>query len=160
MEALEIAKNSLKLLSNRTAEYLINDMGLEIENRNVEPESIESFSLESYTALINLKQDMSGTIGLSVSTALAKFMVSQFVFGEVTDDEVEEMAGDSVAEILNVVLGNVLKDFAAVRDGGKVDISTPYIMNKTSKISKTADGIMVISQFRTNHGKVILTYFG
>ena len=160
METLEIAQESLKLLSDRTAEYLINDMSLEIENIDVKPESIDSFSLESYTALINLKEGMSGTIGLSVSTALAKFMVSQFIFGEVSDDEVEEMAGDSVAEILNVVLGNVLKDFPIVKAGGKVDISTPYIMNKTSKISKTQDGIMIISQFRTNHGKVILTYFG
>ena len=160
METIDEIKIALKALSTRTCEYLINDMGLEIENKESESEEVDSFSLEAYTALINLKQDVSGTIGLSVSMALAKFMVSQFIFGEVSDEEIEEMAGDSVAEILNVVLGNVLKDFPAVKNGGKVDISTPYVMNKTSKISKTEGGVILINQFITNHGKVIITYFG
>ena len=103
---------------------------------------------------------MNGTIGLSVSTKLAKFMVEQFVFGELSSEEVEEMAGDSVAEILNVVLGNVLKDFPVVKNGGHVDISTPYIMSRTMKISKTKSGLMVINQFNTNHGRLVLTFFG
>ncbi|RLA81844.1 MAG: hypothetical protein DRG78_08525 [Epsilonproteobacteria bacterium] len=157
---LELATEAIEILSKRTCEYLINDMSLEIEDTTVSPSKIDSFTLESYTSLINLKFDMNGTIGLSVSTSLAKFMVSQFIFGEVSDEEVEEMAGDSVAEILNVVLGNVIKDFTVVRKGGKVDISTPYIMNKTTKISTAKSGLMVVNQFSTNHGKLILTYFG
>jgi CheY-specific phosphatase CheX len=136
------------------------DLSLNIVNTSAEPESIDSFKLESYTALINLKSDMCGTIGLSVSTNLAKYMVGQFMFGEVSDEEVEEMAGESVAEILNVVLGNVLKDFPVILDGGKVDISTPYIMHKTSRISKSDGCLMVVNKFDTDHGKLILTFFG
>jgi len=158
--SLETAKETIKILSKRTCEYLKEDMSLEIEDTSIVPEDIDFFTLESYTALINLKFDMTGTIGISVSTSLASFMVGQFMFGEVSDEEVDEMAGDCVAEVLNVVLGNVLKDFPVVKNGGKIDISTPYVMNKTTKISKTQSGLMVVSRFNTNHGKLILTFFG
>lgn len=160
METLETAKETISILSKRTCDYLIDDMSLEIEDTKIEPEDTVSFTLESYTALINLKYDLNGTIGLSVSTDLARFMVGQFMFGEVSDEEVEEMAGDTVAEVLNVVLGNVLKDFPIVKNGGQVDISTPYIMSRTTKISKTKSGLMVVSQFKTNHGNLVLTFFG
>jgi CheY-specific phosphatase CheX len=159
MESIEDAKFSLEALAKRASKYLEDDLGLELENTDLFIEEVDVFNLESYTALINLKHEMSGTIGFSVSINLARFMVGQFVFGDVSDEEVEEMAGDCVAEILNVVLGNVLKDFPAVKDGKQVDISTPYIMNKTSKISKTNAGTMLVCRFKTNHGKVILTYF-
>jgi CheY-specific phosphatase CheX len=152
------AKEALVILSKRTCEYCINDLSLEIDDTSPIPQNLDSFSLASYTALINLKNDMDGTIGLSASTSLAKFMVGQFMFGEVSDEEVEEMAGETVAEILNVVVGNIIKDLPKVKAGGKVDISTPLVMNKTLKISKPQDGIMIISQFNTNHGALVLSY--
>ena len=157
--SLENIAEVLEILSARMCEYLADDLSLEFEDSLIRPTKIDSFKLESYTALINLKSDMNGTIGLSVSTSLAKFMVSQFIFGEVTDEEIEEMAGESVAEILNVVLGNVIKDFPITKEGGKVGISTPYIMHKTSHISKSDGGLMVVSKFNTNHGELILTFF-
>ncbi len=159
MDSIDNAKLILNLLSNRTLDYLINDMHLEIKNSTINIEIVNSFSLEEFSALIALKEDMNGTIGLSTSTSLTHYLTRKFVFGEVSVEEVEDMAAETIAEILNIVLGNILKNFPIVQKGGKVNISTPYIMTSSSEISKSKKGSILICRFDTNHGKVILTYF-
>ena len=150
---------TIEKLAERTIEYLQNDLGLAIKDDSIDVQEVEHFSLEAITALINLKNDAHGTIGLSVSMELAKFMLEQFALGDLEPEEVEELAGETVAEILNVVLGNIIQYIPVVIDGGTVNISAPYIMNKTSKISKSAQGKMYINNILTGHGKVILTFF-
>jgi len=159
MSVLKNAKETLSIISKRTCEYLQDDMSLDIENNSITLDVLDSCFLETYTALINLKYDMDGTIGLSASTSLAYFLVEHFMCVKVNDNELEELAGESVAEILNIILGNVIQDFAVVKNGGQVDISTPFIIDNTAKIAKTKKGLMIIGEINTNHGKLILTYF-
>jgi len=149
----------IEKLAERTMEYLQNDLGLTVDNDSINAQEVEQFSLEAITALITLKNDASGTIGLSVSMELAKFMLEQFALGDLEPEEAEELAGETVAEILNVVLGNIIQYMPVVINGGTVNISAPYIMNVTTKISKSKQGKMYTSNILTNHGKVILTFF-
>ena len=153
------AQETLRHLLERTFSYLIEDMSLELDdNVPLHVEEADAVSLLEETALIEISGDVNGEFFISLDRNLAKFMVAQFVFGEVTDEEAEELIEGLVAEMLNVVLGNVIQYFPAVKRGGVTNISTPYVIHQVKEIDNSDLNSIQIGKIETDKGLVLVGF--
>ena len=149
----------LEKLSIRTIEYIKNDLSMNEISDEFTIEEVDNLVLMDISALIALSGEEKGTIGLSVSDALAKEMVKNFIYGEIAEDKLSELASENVAETLNIVLGNILNQLDSVKNGAQMDISTPYIMHNSVTISKKTDGKMYSCRLKYQDEYIILSYF-
>ena len=86
-------------------------------------------------------------------------MVKNFNFGDIPAEEIIELASENVAETLNITLGNILKDLTIIKEGGSVNISTPYTMHNTVNITKKQNGMMYLCRLKSNEEVILLSYF-
>jgi CheY-specific phosphatase CheX len=153
------AQETLRHLLERTFSYLIEDMSLELDdNVPLHVQESETVSLLEETALIEISGDINGEFFISLDRNLAKFMVAQFVFGEVTDEEAEELIEGLVAEMLNVVLGNVIQYFPAVKRGGVTNISTPYVIHQVKEINNSDLNSIQIGRIESPKGDILVGF--
>ena len=157
---MNICNEILSKLAVRTIEYYNNDLGMSEIKSDYSVEDVDHINYLDISTLISFSRDLSGTIGMSVSSGLARKMVENFVFGNMDEDTIEELASENVAETLNVTLGNILQDIAVVKEGGKVEISTPYTMHNSVVITKKKDGHMCLCKLKYGEDEEIyLSYF-
>ena len=145
-------------LANRTIEYFRNDLILPAES-SYEIVEVEKIDYLDITTLITLSDDMTGTVGFSVSNDLALNMVENFIYGNVSPKEMIELASENVAETLNIALGNILKELTIIKKGGSVNISTPYTLQNSVSLTKKRDGLMYLCKLKSNNEVMLLSYF-
>jgi len=148
----------LEKLAKRTIIYLNEDLGLDISNK-FQINEVEQIDYLDISTLISLSNDMAGTIGMSVSNNLAYKMVKNFIFGELSTDELEALSSENVAETLNVTLGNILHELDVIKNGGTIDISTPYTMHNSVCITKKKNGVMFLCHLKLDDELILLSYF-
>ena len=148
----------LTKLANRTISYFKENLELVIDD-NFTIEDIEKIDYLDISTLISLSNDMAGTVGMSVSNNLAYKMVENFIFGELSTDELEALSSENVAETLNITLGNILHELEVIKNGGTVNISTPYTMHNSVCITKKKNGIMFLCHLKLNDESILLSYF-
>jgi len=145
-------------LANRTIEYFKNVLELPIES-SYEVVAVEKIDYFDITALITLSNDMSGTVGFSVSNDLAFKMAESFIIGDVSNNEMSELSSENVAETLNITLGNILQELTVIKEGGSINISAPYTMHNSVSITKKSNGIMYLCKLKSSNEVMLLSYF-
>lgn len=148
----------LEKLAKRTISYFQDDIAMQIDT-NYEIVEVDKIDYFDITTLISLSLDMSGTVGMSVTNELAYEMVKNFIFGEVSQEEIEEMSAENISETLNITLGNIISELSVIQKGGKVNISTPYTMHNSVTITKKKNGKMYLCKIKSGDDTVLLSYF-
>ncbi len=149
----------LENLAKRTIEYLNNDLSIKDVEKKFEILNVDKLDLLDISAMIALSGSLKGTVSLSVSNNMAYKMVENFIYGEMKKDELEELAGENVAEILNIVLGNILAQLNNPAQGVHIDISTPYTLHNSVSITKKKDGTIYFCELKYKNDKILLSYF-
>lgn len=150
----------LEKLSVRTIEYLKNDINLDIViDKNYTIDAVDFIDYHDISVLISLNKDMEGTVGMSVSKELSFEIAKSFLFGEPTQEEIDELSSEGIAETLNITLGNILQNLTLIKAGANVGISTPYIMTNKVNIVKKKNGKMFIVHLKYKNDTIILSYF-
>jgi len=147
----------LEKLAKRTIEYFKNELRLEI-NKNFTIREVNKIKLLNISSVISLSKDMSGSLVMSVSKELAEKMLQGFMSFEIKEEERQQLSQENVAETLNILLGNILQDLSLVKQGGTVNISTPYTIN-TSLLSKKENAPMYLCTLKIKSEILILSYF-
>jgi CheY-specific phosphatase CheX len=148
----------LEKLSQRTIEFFSDDLSISIEQLGNLKE-VDEINYNDITTLISLTGDIGGTVGMSVSSDFSKVMAEAFLFGDATQEEIDDLSTESVAETLNVTLGNIIDKLSIIQNGGKVDILSPYTMHNSVTITKKKNGFMLISKLKFDKYDIILSYF-
>jgi CheY-specific phosphatase CheX len=156
---MNIDKEVLTKLAKRTIDYLRDDLSMVDISEKYSIEDVDSINYLDISALVSLSKDLNGTIGMSVSRDFAHEMVKNFIYGNMDPKVVEDLSSENVAETLNITLGNILQDIDIIKSGGKVEISTPYIMHNSVSITKKENGKMSFCKLTYNDEEIILTYF-
>lgn len=148
----------LEKLAQRTIDYCNNELSVNIENdfKIIKIDKIDYFDI---SALISLSNDMLGTVGMSVTNELANKMVEGFIFGDISKEEISELASENIAETLNITMGNILKELTVIKEGGTVNISTPYTMHNSVTITKKENGLMYLCKLKSKNETILLSYF-
>lgn len=156
---MELSQEILQKLTKRTIKYINEDLALGEVSQEFEIDEVDKLDLLDISTMIALSGSIKGTVGLSVSNELAFKMVEGFIYGEMAQSELEELASENVAETLNIVLGNILSELDSVNKGEIIDISTPYTLHNSVSITKKKNGKMYLSILQYKDEKILLSYF-
>lgn len=156
---MEFSSEILEKLALRTIEYIKKDLGMQELEDEYSIKEVDQLDFLDISTLIALSGSVKGTVGMSVSNDLAYLMVKNFIFGEVEEATLKELASENVAETLNITLGNILTDLTSVKKGDDIDISTPYTLHNSVSISKKKNGHMYLCLMRYKKEEIILSYF-
>jgi len=156
---MELDSNILKKLTIRTIDYLKQDLGMNDINNSFNIEKVDSIKYKELTSFISLSMDIKGTFFISVNNAISKEMVKNFIYGEVSEDVIDELSSENLSETLNVVVGNILSEIEIIKNGGNVDMSTPTLVEDNSiLIDKIYDKLYICKIIYKNE-EIILGYF-
>lgn len=148
----------LAKLVKRTVAYFNDDLSLKMDE-DFSIEEVDHIDYLDTTSLITLSKDMMGTIGMSGSKKTTYTLAKAFLFGESTQEEIEELSEETIAEILNVTMGNIINELEIVKNGGTVEISTPYTMHNSVSITKKKNGKMYLCSLKFDEQTILLSYF-
>jgi len=156
---MELTLEVLEKLAVRTIEYINNDLGMNGVSKEFKIEEVNQLDFLDISTMIALSGYLKGTIGFSVSDKLAYEMIQNSIFGEIDEDELEELVSENVAETLNIVLGNILNQLEGVKNGQPIDISTPYTLHNSVSITKKKNGKMFLCLLSYKEEKILISYF-
>lgn len=148
----------LKVLADRTVEFFNNDLSMKV-SENYCIEKVDELKFSDITAFIDLKGDLPGTVGMSVSADLSQKMAKSFTFGELPQDELDALASETVAEVINVTLGNILQYIQLLTHGCNIDISVPYLMTKDTQLEQKKDSFGYLCELNFEDETIILIYY-
>lgn len=148
----------LEKLAIRAIDYFKDELSLDMKN-NFTIKEVDEINYLDITSLISLSSDMTGSIGMSLSNNLACEMLNNFISVDMEENEIKELSVENVAETLNIILGNILKDLSVLKNGGTVNISTPYTLHNSVAITKKENGNMYMCELTVKTEIVILSYF-
>lgn len=149
----------LEKLTKRVIKYLIIDLNMYNIDEDFLISEVDTLEYNTVTTFIALSGDTNGTVGLSISDELATIIVEKFIFGEVSKDVIEEFTLQTVQEVLNITMGNIIKDLNIVKNGGKVEISTPFTLDKSEYPTKDKCSKIYTTEIQYDDQKIILSYF-
>ena len=152
-------KEILEQLAIRTISYFKDDLLLDKISSDITIEDVKKIDYCDITTFIALSGQLSGTLGMSVPNDVAFDMVKNFMFGEMSEEELQELSSENIAETLNITVGNILPELEVVKAGGIVNISTPYTMHNCVTITKKKDGIMLLVKLKYEDKDILLSYF-
>jgi len=156
---MELDSNILKKLTIRTINYLKQDLGMNDINNSFNIEKVDSIKYKELTSFISLSMDIKGTFFISVNNAISKEMVENFIYGEVSEDVIDELASENLSETLNVVVGNILSEIEIIKNGGNVDMSTPTLVEDNSILIDKNYDILYVCKIIYKNEEIILGYF-
>jgi CheY-specific phosphatase CheX len=147
----------LEKLSLRVIEYLGDEVGLQVSDK-FSIKNVEGVQSLYVSAIISISKDMCGTIGISVPKSMIAPITESLIFAKIEDSEIEEYAEDTISEVLNIILANVVQNLTVIKNGGEVKITTPSIVRNREELQKNKDCQMYISELNVNNEKVLLSY--
>jgi two-component system chemotaxis sensor kinase CheA len=146
----------LQKLSSRTISYYHEELNMNI-NTTIKIKEIKKLKLLDISVAIPLTNDMDGTVYMSVSNKHARLLINDFIDDSMDDCEIKELAEGNIQELLNITLGNILKDLNIMKNGGVVGIKIPSIIN--SELENEDNSRILISELNLNNENIILGYF-
>jgi len=146
-------------LTKRVIEYLKINLGIDKVEEDFFISDVDTLEYHCITTFISLSGDITGTVGLSVSHKLATILVEHSIFGEIDKKLIEELTIQTTQEILNITLGNIIKELNIVKNGGKVEISTPYTLDKKDYPTQEKYTKIYSSKIKYSDEDIILSYF-
>ena len=152
---MEFYQNILEKLSKRMITYIKDDLHMPNINQQFIIEEVDLINYNDITSLISLSGEKAGTIALSVSNDFSKEMAKNFIFGEVNESTIEELASENVAETLNIILGNILNEIEVKN----INISSPHTLHNKVTITKKTNGRIFFSKLQYKDEEIILSYF-
>ena len=85
-------------------------------------------------------------------------LTKRFTYGEVSDEEVEELKEAVGSEIANILIGHSLP---LMPNGGKgITITPPLTLDDCKRISKSQSSNIIKFELKTNYGMIMLAVFG
>jgi CheY-specific phosphatase CheX len=143
----------LEKFTIRLISYLKTELNIKQIDENFTIRCVDGLYHQKNIVYISFIGDIDAIIGLSVSHNLATLMLKHFFTEELDQESIDELAVQTVEEVLNIVAGNIIQHLDVVKNGGTIEISPPY-----KEISKTYRNIY-LSRIRYGDENIEVSYF-
>lgn len=148
-------KNILLHLMNRTANFLEKDMEIEVIDQNLQVTCPNEIKLKKNTAMIGLGGGINSLVSVGSCEKLLSVLIEEFLEGEEIEyDEYNDIQDSICCEIVNIIVGNVLK---TPSDGSVIDITPPILINEAKSLCKYKDSVIVNITTKTKFGDMLLS---
>ncbi len=131
---------------------LINNFELEVQSNEVIEQSQSRFELKELTTMIFVRGVIEGYFMMTLNRDIAEYMSSQFVLGDLSQEEVAIMMEEVVGECLNLILGSAFKHFPQIDEF--IRMETPITIYGDSPVFKYFQTETRTNLIQTNFGEV------
>ncbi|MDD2698924.1 MAG: chemotaxis protein CheX [Arcobacteraceae bacterium] len=146
----------LDSLSKRIVEYIGNDLQLNIQNVT-HVDIVKEIQFSDQTACISVFHPNNATIAISTSFRLSELILRNFINVDIFNDEINEFAQASLAETLNITLGNIIQDLP--KEYGEVTISPPFFLEPIQTVFQKDFSEIYMLQITIENEIMLLSYF-
>lgn len=152
----EYTVNLSNAVANRAVDYLLNEAGINLINyNNHETYMVEDIRLDYLTSIIAVEDKMKFTLAFSFEKELIEKIFVEYSKGiEIEKEEVSSYIEETAGDMINVVMGNVLKGFS--EKGKFIHISVPIIVNEAKSIYKYKNSKFFKNKIKTEWGLLII----
>jgi hypothetical protein len=146
----------LDRLSKRVVDYIGNDLQLNVQSIS-QIEIAQELHFSNQTACISVFHPDIATMAISTSYRLSELILRNFLNVDILNDDINEFSQASLAETLNITLGNIIKDLP--QEFGKISISPPFSLENQQIIFQKDFSEMYILKITIENEIMILSYF-
>lgn len=158
-DKMKLDSKILEKLAIRTISYLIEDLDMKNVNNDISIKKVNSIEYKELSSFISLSLDLKGTLFISVDKFIANEMVKGAIYGDFSEDTLNELSAENLSETLNVVVGNIISDIDIIKNGGSSDISTPILIEDRDRLVKKRYDEIYICKITSKEEEIILGYF-
>ena len=153
---MSFGKIILESLAKRVIAYLGNDLQLNVQKTS-QASTTDKIKFSNQTACISISGVAEATIALSTSYRLSELVLRNFINIDIFDNELHEFSQASLAETLNITLGNIIEELS--NEYGTINISSPFFLENEQIISKNEKSEMYLIEIMIENERMILSYF-
>jgi len=156
---MKLDSEILEKLAIRTINYFINDLDIKGVENSFHIEKVDLIEYKDLSSFISFSLDLKGTLFMSVDKSFANEMVKNSIYGDVSQDVLDELSAENLSETLNIVVGNIISEIDIIKNGGKLDISTPILVDDKNRLLKKSYDTAYVCKIIYNKEEMILGYF-
>lgn len=146
-------------IGERTVAYLRDELDIPVRITTVHMRDVKRMQLQHLTSILSVEADIRMLIAFSFDLELTERVFAASTEGlEIADEEQEMMREETVAELINIIVGNAMADLAAT--GTVIPISPPIIINEAKNITRDKDATFYTLDIVTDSGMLSIHFIG
>jgi two-component system chemotaxis sensor kinase CheA len=131
-------------LAQTAKEFIAELLGLScVAVKNTDMHMQNRLKLLRATSCINITGALTGKFIMSMDEKLLSSMVHHFVMEDLTDDEAASCMEDTLAECLNIIIGNSIKLFPGIEE--QVTMDAPISLTSDNGLLKYSEQIWTVN---------------
>lgn len=149
----------VKAIATRTVSYLKDELAIPARKIMVHMRDVKRMQLLHLTSILTVEADIRMLIAFSFDKELTERVFIASTEGlEIDDDEQEVMREETVAELINIIVGNAMGDLAA--KGTVIPISPPIIISEAKNITRNKGATFYTLDIVTDNGMLSIHFIG
>ena len=127
---MNVFKNLIKVISKQTKQFMTEDMGLVIKDKDIVIKKLDKPILKDFGAFITLNE-LKVSVLISYDEVLSDYLMKKFSFEDLSSlnsEEKEKYTKEVACEIVNTVVGNAIMSLP--KKFQIISISTPFYIKK------------------------------
>ncbi|MBU4176636.1 MAG: chemotaxis protein CheX [Desulfurivibrionaceae bacterium] len=149
----------VQAIGKRTVGYLRSELGIPVQRATVHMQDVKRMQLQHLTSILSVEADIRMLIAFSFDRELTERVFTASTEGlEIADDEQEMMREETVAELINIIVGNAMGDLAA--KGTVIPISPPIIISEAKNITRSKGATFYTLDIVTESGMLSIHFIG
>jgi len=148
----------LSPLIQRSISFLKDDLEIDVIVEHIDIMSPKKVKLKKNTAMLGTGGSVQVLITIGYDDKLLEKVVEAFLEGEeVEEDELEEIQESVSCEVVNIIVGNALKN---PLDGTTLGITPPILISEAKSLFKQKSAQIAAATIKTEFGEMLLTVVG
>ena len=149
----------VQAIGNRTVSYLRDELNIPVRGTTVNMRDVKRMQLMHLTSILAVEADIRMLIAFSFDRELTERVFTASTEGlEIAEDEQEMMREETVAELINIIVGNAMADLASM--GTVIPISPPIIINEAKNITRNKGATFYTLDIVTDSGMLSIHFIG
>ncbi|MFA7384240.1 MAG: chemotaxis protein CheX [Desulfurivibrionaceae bacterium] len=149
----------VQAIGDRTVGYLKNELKITVRGTTAHMQDVKRMQLQHLTSILSVEADIRMLIAFSFDRELTERVFIASTQGlDIAEDEQEMMREETVAELINIIVGNAMADLAS--RGTVIPISPPIIINEAKNISRNKGATFYTLDIITASGMLSIHFIG
>lgn len=151
MDSNSEIKRLVEAVSARAASFLASEADISVTDTEFYFHDVKRLNLDALTSIISVEGHLSVLFAFSLSQALAEQINLGYTKElQPTEQELEEYLEETLADMINVILGNVLTQFQLA--GEAIHLSPPVVISEAKNICRNKQAKFMTSRLNTSYG--------
>ena len=149
----------VQAIGDRTVGYLKDELEITVRGTTAHMQDVKRMQLLHLTSILSVEADIRMLIAFSFDREMTERVFLASTEGlEIADDEQEMMREETVAELINIIVGNAMADLASM--GTVIPISPPIIINEAKNITRNKGATFYTLDIITDSGMLSIHFIG